>query len=244
MPSAFIMAPFLCDAIFGERSTNPLQLIIVAREAATEFDARHRDMVGFEDILAADHIKAFINWALATHLGRLTEARVSPNPDNLELQGWANTRNRDCILPAINTEGSAMGRGANMDTFRILGEGLKRMGEAADEANQLKRKEIKQCKDETEEKKDRIKDLHPSIAHMMLMASSPDSQFIGEHPESFKSFFNSKTQAYADLELNKLFKERDIFNVGFAEGTVLALYTGHLRRSNPTAPSNCTPFAF
>ena len=172
------------------------------------------------------------------------EARVSPNPDNFELQGWANTRNRACILPAIKTEGSAIGQGANIDNFKILGEGLKRMGEAADEAYQLKRKEIKQRKEESEEKKDRIKDMHPSISNMMLMASSSDSQFIGEHPESFKSFFNSKTQAYADLELNKLFEEREIFNVGFAEGTVLALYTGHLRRSNPTAPSNCTPFAF
>jgi hypothetical protein len=50
IPLAFIMAPFLCDAIFGERSTNPLELIIVAREAATEFDARHRDVAGFEGI--------------------------------------------------------------------------------------------------------------------------------------------------------------------------------------------------
>jgi hypothetical protein len=32
--------------------------------------------------------------------------------------------------------------------------------------------------------------------------------------------------------------------VGFAEGTVLVLYSGHLKRSNPTTPSNCTPFAF
>ncbi len=207
MPPGFIMAPFLCDTIFGERSTDPLQLIIVAREAATEFDARHMDVVGFEGILAKDHVKAFTNWALATQLGKLTEARVSSNPDNFELQGWANTRNRACILPAIETEGSAIGQGVNINTFKILGEGLKRMGEAADKANQLRRKEIKQRKEESKEKKDRIKDMHPSISNMMLMASSSDSQFIGEHPESFKSFFNSKTQAYADLELNKLFKE-------------------------------------
>ena len=244
MPSVFIMAPFLCNAIFEERSSDPLQLIIAAREAATEFDARHRDAVGFEEVSAANHVEAFTNWALATHLGKLTEARVSPNPDNIELQRWADTRNRVCILPTINTAESGISQGVNNDTFKILGEGLKRMGEAADEANLLKRKEIKQRKDESEEKKDRIKDMHPTISNMILMASSADSQFPGEHPDSFKSFFNSKTQAYADLELNNLFEERDIYNVGFAEGTVLALYTGHLRRSNPTAPSNCTPFAF
>jgi hypothetical protein len=79
---------------------------------------------------------------------------------------------------------------------------------------------------------------------MILMASSVDSEFIGEYTESFKSFFNSKTQGYANLELHHQFEDRGIHNVGFAEGTLLALYSGHLKRSNPTTPSNCTPFAF
>ncbi len=118
------------------------------------------------------------------------------------------------------------------------------MGEAADKANILKRKENKQRNKESEQKKDRIKDMHPSISNMILMASSVDSKSIGEHTESFKSFFNSKTHAYANLELHHLFEERGIHIVGFAEGTVLAFYSGHLRRSNLTAPSNCTPFAF
>jgi hypothetical protein len=61
IPSAFIMAPFLCDTIFGERSTNPLELIILAREAATEFNACHRDVAGFEGVLAAEHVKAITN---------------------------------------------------------------------------------------------------------------------------------------------------------------------------------------
>ncbi len=58
------------------------------------------------------------------------------------------------------------------ETFKILGKGLKRMGEAADEANLLKRKEIKQRDDESKQKKDRIKDMHLSISNMILMASS------------------------------------------------------------------------
>jgi hypothetical protein len=138
------MAPFLCDAIFRERSTNPLELIIVAREAATKFDARHRDVAEFEGVLAADHVKAFTNWAIALNLGRLREARVTPDPDNCALQAWAHTRNKSCILSAITTVGGTIGQGVNIETFRILGKGLKRMGEAADEANVLKRKEIKQ----------------------------------------------------------------------------------------------------
>jgi hypothetical protein len=245
------MAPFLCNALFDERSTNPLELIILAREAATKFDACHKDVAGFADVSAADRVKAFTNWALAIHLGRLREARVSLDPDNCKLQAWAITRNESCILSATGASGGVRGPAApsreghfDNETFKILGKGLKRMGEAADEANVLKRKEIKQRDDESEQKKDRIKDMHPSILNMILMASSVDSKFIGEYTESFKLFFNSKTQGYADLELHHQFEDGGIHNVGFAEGTVLVLYSGHLKRSNPTTPSNCTPFAF
>jgi hypothetical protein len=40
--STFVMAPFLCDAIFTDKSSDLLELINLAREVATEFDARHR----------------------------------------------------------------------------------------------------------------------------------------------------------------------------------------------------------
>ncbi len=167
---AFIMAPFLCNGLFDERPTNPLELIILAREAATEFDARHKDVARFTDVSAADHVKAFTNWALGIHLGRLREARVSLDQDNCELQAWAITRNESCISSATGALGGVRGPAApsreghfNNETFKILGEGLKRMGEAADEANILKRKEIKQQDDKSEQKKNRIKDMHPSI---------------------------------------------------------------------------------
>ncbi len=81
------------------------------------------------------------------------------------------------------------------------------MGKIADKANILKRKEIKQRDKESKQKKDRIKDMHPSISNMILMASSTDSGFIGEYTESFKLFFNSKIQAYADLELHHQFED-------------------------------------
>ncbi len=126
------MAPFLCNALFNERSTNPLELIILAREAATEFDARHRNVAGFANASATDHVQAFTNWALAIHLGRLREARVSLDPDNCELQAWAITRNESSILPVIATAGEAGGPATpgqeshfDNETFKILGEGLK-----------------------------------------------------------------------------------------------------------------------
>jgi hypothetical protein len=46
------------------------------------------------------------------------------------------------------------------------------------------------------------------------------------------------------LELHHQFDGKDFQNLGYAEGTVLALWSGLFKRSNPTASSNCTPFAF
>jgi hypothetical protein len=89
-------------------------------------------------------------------------------------------------------------------------------------------------------KKDRIKDMHASIANMILMALAT----IGNFCNSFKAFYNSKNQGYADMELHHQFDAKDLQNVGFAEGTVLALWSRLLKRSNPAVPSNCTPFAF
>jgi hypothetical protein len=47
-----------------------------------------------------------------------------------------------------------------------------------------------------------------------------------------------------DLELHHQFDAKDLQNLGFAKGTVLALWSGLHKRPNPTALSNCTPFAF
>ncbi len=39
MTLAYVMAPFLCDAIFNEKTSDTLKLIILAQEAAIKFDA-------------------------------------------------------------------------------------------------------------------------------------------------------------------------------------------------------------
>jgi hypothetical protein len=79
---------------------------------------------------------------------------------------------------------------------------------------------------------------------MILMASATKSDQIGMFSNSFKLFYNSKNQGYADMELHHQFDAKDLWNVGFAEGMVLALWSGFLKKSNPTAPSNYTPFGF
>ncbi len=86
--------------------------------------------------------------------------------------------------------------------------------------------------------------MHPSISNMILMASAVDHGIQSKYAESFKAFYNSKNHGYADMELHHQFNPKGFHNVGFEEGTVLVLWSGLLKRSNPTAPSNCTPFAF
>ncbi len=213
-----------------------------------EFDARHQGGAGFANASALDYVAAFTNWALAIHLGTLKEARFTMDPDNDELQVFSDFRHAECILPPLGTIGDpgATGTSGHLEheVFKSLGEGLKRMGEAADEANLLKREEIKLRGDKDDKKKDRIKDMHPSISNMILMVSAVDHDFQGKYAQSFKAFYNSKNHGYADMELHHQFDAKGFHNMGFAEGTVLVLWSGLLKRSNPTAPSNCTPLAF
>jgi hypothetical protein len=185
--SAFVMDPFLCDAIFNKKTSDALKLIILAREAAIKFDAHHQGAAGFANASALDHVAAFTNWALAIHLGQLKEARFTTDPDNVKLQVFPDCRHAKCILPQLGTIGApgATGTSGHLEhkVFKSLGEGLKRMGEAADEANLLKCKEIKLQGDKDDKKKDRIKDMHPSISNMILMASAVDHDIQGEYAE-------------------------------------------------------------
>jgi hypothetical protein len=88
----------------------------------------------------------------------------------------------------------AIGQSANLDheVFKSLGKGLKQMGEAADKANVLKQKEISLKGEEDDKKKDRIKDMHPSISKMIRMASAVKNDIQGDYLESFKAFYKRK----------------------------------------------------
>ena len=111
------------------------------------------------------------------------------------------------------------------------------MREAADKANVLRLKEISLKGEEDDKKKDCIKDMHLSISNMILMASAVKNDIQGDYVESFKAFYNNKKHGYADMELHHQFDTKGFHNVGFAEGTVMALWLGLLKRSNSTTPS-------
>ncbi len=247
------MAPFLCDTIFTKKPSDLLELINLAREVATEFDAHHRGVEGFKSTSAKEPMIAFTNWALAIHHGKVKEAQVNIGPDSDELQSFLAAGYNECILPPLGESGTnpfgiagttSQPRNLDHKVFKSLGKGLKQMGEGADKANSLKQEEIKLKGEQEEKKKNWIKEMHPSISNMVLMASASKPDIQGEYAESFKSFYNSKNHSYAGLELQHQFESKGFHDVEFAEGTTLALWSGLLRRSNPTGPSNCTSFAF
>ena len=180
LTSAFLMAPFLSNALFDERSVYPLELIILAREAAVNFDNRHRGVAGFGNTSATDHTSAFANWAFALHLGKLNEVRYTIDPDDDELRTFAESRHQNCILAPLGRTSNAPTLGNNNDVLKNLSEGLKRMGVAADQANLLTKEQLR-LREETEDlKKDRIKDMHSSISNMILVASVTKPDQVGE----------------------------------------------------------------
>ncbi len=145
---AFIAFPYLRDALFNERTTDPLELIILACEAATDFQNHHQSVVGFQNMSAHNHVDAFTNWAFTIKLGLLGKVRYTINPDNEELQDFAARRHENCILPQVrggtsSGTGSATSSDDTTAVFKTLSKGLKRMGKAADETNILKKEEMR-----------------------------------------------------------------------------------------------------
>jgi hypothetical protein len=63
----------------------------------------------------------------------------------------------------------------------------------------------------------------PLISNMIWMASATEANHVHKFCDSFKSFYNSRNQGYTDLELHNQINNKALHNVGFAEGTVLAL---------------------
>jgi hypothetical protein len=136
--------------------------------------------------------------------------------------------NRKQTTPSL-TGGKTTGIFLGNDVFKSPGKGLKQLGEAANEANMFKREEIRMKGKEDNKKKDCIKDMHPSIANMILMASAVEHNQQGNYAKSFKAFYNSKNHGYANIELHHQFDAKGFHNVGFAEGMVLALWSGLLK---------------
>jgi hypothetical protein len=102
--------------------------------------------------------------------------------------------------------------------------------------------ELKELK--VENKKDRVRDLHPSTKHMLKMASATELEQNGELCNTFKSSFNSKNHGAADIQLHQLMEDKGFSNAVFREGVSMTLWSGNISRPNPLAPGVLSPFSF
>ncbi len=99
-------------------------------------------------------------------------------------------------------------------------------------------------RDTDETKKDRTKDLHPSIKSMIENASATKRDKAGELGENFLSLYNSKTHGGLDIQLHQLFEDADMGDVGFAEGVSTNIRAGIFTRIQKSAPGPFSPFSF
>jgi hypothetical protein len=141
--SAFIIAPFLCGAIFVDKSTNPLELILISKEAATFFDTSQQGVAQFNNVSTQDHATAFCIWAFAIHLGQLSKVRHTLTPNDAEMQLFCNECHRTCThILLLRAPTNMTNPGENLEVFKPLSKGLKQIGKVAEQSNTLKRDEI------------------------------------------------------------------------------------------------------
>ena len=241
----FIPPPFIVKQIFGGIPNDPLELILATKAAAIDFNNSHSSTTGFENVDATIQAKRFALWAFAVHKGHIEETSFDIDPDNVDIQQHHDERHAKCIMPSLSTVSSApTSLGDHLSIFEQLGAGLNRMGEANETANAYAKRNMELKELEVENKKDRIKDLHPSTKHMLKMASATDSDQLGELCEAFKSFYNSKNHGAADIQLHQLMEDKGFGDAAFGEGVSMTLWSGNFNRPNPAAPGVLSPFSF
>ena len=112
--------------------------------------------------------KRFALWAFAVHKGLIEETSFDIDPDNEEIFKHQTKSHTKCIMPSLTTASSAPASlSDHLSIFEQLGAGLNRMGEANETANAYAKRNMELKELEVENKKDRIKDLHPSTKHML-----------------------------------------------------------------------------
>jgi hypothetical protein len=112
------------------------------------------------------------------------------------------------------------------------------------ETNKIRQAEYEWKKDVDEIKKDRTKDLHPSIKMMIKNASAIKHDKAGDLGENFLSLYNSKTHGGLDIQLHQLFKDAGMGDIVFAEGVSTNMWAGIFTRVQKSAPDPFSPFSF
>jgi hypothetical protein len=104
--------------------------------------------------------------------------------------------------------------------------------------------EYKWKEDFDEIKKDKTKDLHPSIKMMIKNASTIERNKAGKLGETFLSLYNSKTHGGPDTQLHQLFHDTGMGAIVYAEGVSTNMWAGNFTRVQKMASGPSPPFSF
>ena len=244
--NVFIIPPWMRKAIIDTESDDPFILIPAVIEAATKFDEEHDEDEAFKTS-ATSLAEDFSFWGYGVRSGLIPETRFRLRPDDSELQAYSKERHEKCILPANNPVGEPGLGSATADSSVLsqLNSNLARQNELNEDAIEMRRQELDRLKEKDEAKKDRTKKLHKRVLHMLRMIAGSDCD--DERPdisEDLKNFLNSESAEIAEQEFLDQFRARGISDVGFAHGTVRAMYNGHFQYFDESTPSNFSAFNF
>jgi hypothetical protein len=165
-PPVFIPLSFLGKTAFECISDDPINLIEAIKSAATNFNKAHKDSnPKFDD--ATKGAKLFMRWLYTVHKDLVEETRFCIKPDNVELLAYAEDWHSKCILPSLEQISRfPHGINTNDSILRQLIQATNRNNEVCKETNKIRQAEYDWKRDADKTKKDRTKDLHPSIKSM------------------------------------------------------------------------------
>jgi len=241
----FFPPPFLRDAILNADTTEPLELILISVAAAKEFDRIHEEDEDYNES-AMSHIEEFAQWAWGVQNEKVLTTSFMLRPEDGELQIYTSNRHQECIIMSLNAMTSVSSApGENTAVLKQLAESISLQTEETARTNRLAREDIERAREREDNKKDKLKKLHPSILNMLQMAASTDGdRSAKELPSTCISFFNKETAALADQELSLQFQNMGMPDVGFAHGVVQALYGGNFTYHSACSPNNFSAFCF
>lgn len=192
--AAFLMAPFLVEAILDADTTDPYELILVANSAAAAFNTLHENDDEFED--ATSHAEDFSLWAWGVAAGRITETKVLIRPTDGELLSYHQSRQAECIMPSVATATSQASSADNTAVLNQLQKSMSLQTEAAVVSNELRREELDRKIESEEYKRDKSKRLHPITQNMIKYAASTDGDTPAQDfPQTCRDFFNRENEA-------------------------------------------------
>ena len=179
--------------------------------------------------------------------GLIPETRYSVNPDDIELEDFSIERAAVCITSTASTS-TRPGDAVTLDGATVISQltnALTMQNECLSNANTINRKNQVIAEQREEQKKERLRKLYSSIKTMLKMAAVTDLHDNDSNiSPSCLSFLNSENTGMAQFELAHQFKALKMEDVGFAAGTMQALYLSEFLYVNSSTPSNFTVFAF